>query len=92
MLKLIACALAIAVLVPRPGYAEECRTSVDKAVADAIEFGGYLVDLIDIPGEGADQLLVVKVQGAIVASLVFKSCLTGPPIGLVAAKAKGVPS
>jgi hypothetical protein len=79
----IAVALVIvAAFLPRPALAAECAASLDEVVTAVEAKGGTLLDLIDMPGDGFDQLVFFDSQGTIIMGLAFRGCIVSPPVGV----------
>jgi hypothetical protein len=65
-----------------------CR-GVDELAGLAEAAGGTLVDLIDVPGDRVDQMLIVSVGGELQWLPVWHGCVIGPPRPLMPARTKG---
>lgn len=59
-----------------------CAISLDKAISDAEELHGYLVDLIAVPAADFDQLLVTVANGGIWIAPVKNGCIVRAPFPL----------
>lgn len=68
-----------------PVKAQSCA-SVESVVADIVESGGYVVDLIDVESDHLTQLLVFVAKGtekdALIIGGVKDGCMVGGPIAL----------
>ena len=76
------CALSPAVAQDKP----ECASPIDKIVAQVMEGGGELIDLVDVPGKDVDQMMVLRIGNAVVVGMVKDNCVVSPPIPLMEAK------
>jgi hypothetical protein len=84
LLGLSACAAA---------YADEPKCiPVSAAVAAAEQLGGHLIDLVDVPGKDADQLLIAVANGAVQAWPVKDGCMVSQSVPLLLARDAGTPA
>lgn len=85
--------LMLAVVLSRPATAAEpCYYTMDEAVADVGKSGGYLIDLVEIPGEQATHILIAAVDGYIQIWGVKDWCMVGMPVPYDVAKDLGLPA
>lgn len=83
VLGALLCALSPAVAQDKPA---ECASPIDKIVAQVMEGGGELIDLVDVPGKDVDQMMVLRIGNAVVVGMVKDNCVVSPPIPLMEAK------
>ena len=76
MKLLITAALAVAFFMPN-AQAQECITLPDVVLQ--IEKGGVFVDLVDIRGDGFNQMLVAVLGDALVVGFVLDGCVVSDP-------------
>ena len=69
-------------------YGAESCYDISQLVKAAESTGGRFVDLVDVPGDGADQLLVVVASGAVQIMPFLHGCQSGPNIALFMEKPK----
>ena len=77
MKLLITAALAVAFFMPSV-QAQECLTLPDVVLQ--IEKGGVFVDLVDIRGDGFNQMLVAVLGDALVVGFVLDGCVVSDPL------------
>lgn len=80
------------ILAATAAYAEEPCMPVSAAVMGAESLGGHMIDLIDIPGQNAEQLLIAVADGAVQVWGVKDGCMVGVPVPLDTLKSKGLPA
>lgn len=85
------CTLIVATQA-RAADASACTFTIEQATAAAQAKGGSVLSLVDVPGDGADQVLVADVGGAIQAWPALKGCMVGTPTSLIPSKKPDVPA
>ena len=86
---LVVCFAGIVYVIwPKPALAADC-TTIGAAVANIEGAGGKLIDLVDIPGKDADQMLVIELMGQLFVVKVLAGCVLGMPVMVMEAKAVG---
>lgn len=85
--------VAAGVFLYSPARAQDaiCLT-VGDAVSQAEQTGGHLIDLIDIDGQYADQIIIAQVAGTIQMAFAKDGCVTGPGTPLDMVKDRGQPA
>lgn len=96
ILAFVAIAGILLVAASRPARADDapCRLDVAAAVAAAEKTGGGLIDLVDIPGDGADQLLIAEANGLVQVWPVKDGCMVlgGTPIVIARPRLPSTPA
>lgn len=57
--------------------------SLGEIVARIEAANGSMIDVVDVNGEGVDQILIADFGGMIIVGGFYRTCAVGGPIGLV---------
>jgi hypothetical protein len=63
-----------------------CKNPIDVVVANAVAHGGAFLGIVDVPGDGYDQIVVFLKRGMITIGAAQGGCIITPPIPVGLAK------
>jgi hypothetical protein len=73
-------------------YASEPCIPISAAVEAAESVGGHLIDLVDVPGQLADQVLIIQNNDTIMMLGAKGGCIVAGPFPLDSVKDMGTPA
>jgi len=69
---------AAVVLTPPPAFAQACQ-SISDVLTIIEKADGELIDLIDVNGDGFDQVIIAEMAGTILVGKALNGCTVGGP-------------